>query len=433
MSYIKEENIGKISFATSVLLVVLLTMILGGVFLSDKYNAFDKKLAVVENIYIELKKEQLKSDVVIEIDRIDAFQHNHSHLSETLQKQQIIDLLNHPPADGIHKEYIFIYQIKDLAGGNDFATMLVNPNRPDLLNQSISDILTDAKGNMFRKQMLAGIRKNQEAYVRYWYKKPGQDGIFPKLSYFKFYPKWQWVVAKGSYVDDLDARVSQMQNQLKSEVRRTIVFLALFLFITCLLFLLLAFFFSHKLETLFKGYKNIQKKHRKKLETLNKRLKKKAATDPLTLLNNRAFFNARLEEEVSRARRYKSNLGLILFDIDYFKMVNDTYGHLEGDNVLRIISELCIRNIRTSDVLARWGGEEFVILVPESQPDDALKLADKLRIIVERYRFDRGFKITCSFGVTHLRNHEKSDDFINRADIALYQSKENGKNRVTTL
>lgn len=433
MAYIREENIGKISFSTSVLLVVLLTVILGGVFLKEKYDTFQKKLSLVEEIYIQLKKEQLKSDVMIEIERIEAFQKNNPDMSQQQAIKMAINILNFLPEQGLQKEYIFVYAINDLSGGEQFATMLVNPNRPDLINKKVSDIFTDAKGRMFRKEMLEGIRQNQEAFVTYWYKKPGHDGIFQKISYFKYYPKWRWVVAKGSYLDDLDARVAQMQEQLTDEINQTIFLLAIFLTVTCICFLFLAYFFSKRLGLLFEGYKKIQKKHQKKLERLNRILRKQASTDPLTAIHNRAYFNSRLNEEISRSRRYQTPLGLILFDVDYFKEINDTYGHLEGDHVLKTLAHLCLTNIRSSDVLARWGGEEFVILVPESNKDDALNLADKLRLMIEKHHFDRGFQITCSFGVTYLLPKESDDDFINRVDNALYHSKENGKNMVTTL
>lgn len=572
MSFIKEENIGKISFFASVILVLFLTAILGGVFIHEKYKHFDKELERVESIYIALQEERLQSEIDIEIDRINAQrknadavfnqklqnQVNQAHmlvsnlylkyslqqrgskvkeliksrirpiwlnndkdslfiwsandgkvilqpkeeiregdnifsriqsLNPSFQKQlkkiqkgskegyvrykwqtkdedggiiqasvraylSYFEPLNwiigsnahidnfenqlqqriigdyNKVKDSDNKESVYLYELHDINGGEKFASVLVNPKRPELVGSNISDTSKDARGNRFRSKMLEGIRSKREALITYWYEKPGNDGTHAKLSFFKLYPEWNWIIEKGTSLDDLDRRVNEMKNELEKDIGNTVRFMAIALAITCVIFLALAYLFSTGIGFLFEGYKKLQKEHQSKLEHLNAILEIQATTDPLTKIYNRAYFNTRIGQEIDRAHRYKTRLSLILFDIDHFKGINDTFGHLSGDDVLKEISSLCQKNIRSSDLLARWGGEEFVILIPEPKKDAAMLLAEKLRFIIEDNTFKIDRQVTCSFGVADYDGEEKKDVFISRADNALYSAKETGRNKV---
>ena len=569
MSFIKEENIGKISFIGTAILVVVLTTILGSIFISAKYNDFQENLQRVKRNYIALQKERLSSDVKIQIsrfkvrlenieqnlnislkNRVDRIYSiiqnlykenktpeevqslvrnilhparfdnskgsisirsvngssilyspdplgeegintklNHDQAeneifqrmltivqgdkegflkSESLKpgdrqnkflkkniyvkyfeplnwiissseylynveedlRQSLLKYLNNTIPDLNSPEYIFIYHLHDINGGEEFASMLVNPNRPDLIGKKIPDSYMDAKGKMFRKEMLQGLRDKGEAYVTYWYKKPGSDAVFAKLSYFKYYPEWHWIVAKGTYYDHLDRRVGEMQANLRQEIKGTIRLLVYFTIITCIIFLAFSFLFSKNVHTIFERYKKMQQEHQGELEKVNKALKVLATTDPLTKLYNRGYLNTHLGNEISRANRYGSSLSLIIIDIDRFKRINDTLGHLSGDNILIELSQLIQVNIRNSDILSRWGGEEFVVLAPGTSNRETTFLAEKLRECIENHQFSIGSQMTCSFGVTQYIAKEQEDAFIHRADKALYKAKEEGRNRV---
>lgn len=173
-----------------------------------------------------------------------------------------------------------------------------------------------------------------------------------------------------------------------------------------------------------------QKKHLQSLETINKILATQATTDALTGIYNRMKFNKTLTIEMANAERYNALLSLIIFDIDHFKKVNDTYGHSAGDNVLKFLTKLVTSNIRETDIFARWGGEEFVILAPGLSLADVEKFADKLRCKVEDFDFEKPKKVTLSFGVTSFKNGDSSTTLLNRADEALYRAKESGRNQV---
>lgn len=161
-----------------------------------------------------------------------------------------------------------------------------------------------------------------------------------------------------------------------------------------------------------------------------KELEKISITDNLTGLYNRHKLNAILKREFHRAERINYPFGIVILDVDLFKNINDTYGHNVGDLVLKEISLLLKRNIRVSDTLGRWGGEEFLIIVPEGNRYKGQLLAKKLREKIEKYSFTTVKNITASFGVAKYKKGDSIDTLIKRADDALYKAKENGRNRV---
>lgn len=160
-------------------------------------------------------------------------------------------------------------------------------------------------------------------------------------------------------------------------------------------------------------------------------LEYQANHDALTGLYNRQKFNDIFTKEIRRSRRYGNFLSVILFDIDNFKVINDTYGHDAGDDVLKKIAEIISINLRQTDSLVRWGGEEFIVLLPETDLETASNVAQKLLESLAVLTFDFMQKnITASFGVATLNETDTEVSLINRADEALYEAKRNGKNQV---
>ncbi len=160
--------------------------------------------------------------------------------------------------------------------------------------------------------------------------------------------------------------------------------------------------------------------------------RKKAMHDPLTGLPNRESYQQRLEQEVQRLDRYGGKLSLIVCDVDLFKRINDSYGHLAGDKVLTIIARSLQKKLRVSDFIARFGGEEFVILMPGTSAEDALIAAEKLRKTIELSPFNfkkEPVQITISFGISQFSKDESPEEVFARADKALYKAKELGRNQ----
>ncbi|MGZ8547738.1 MAG: diguanylate cyclase [Sulfuricurvum sp.] len=155
-----------------------------------------------------------------------------------------------------------------------------------------------------------------------------------------------------------------------------------------------------------------------------------AITDPLTGVANRLHFSMIYEHAINMARREQKPLGIIFFDIDHFKNINDRYGHLIGDAVLKHIPMLIKQRIRKSDILARWGGEEFIILLPNTSFKETARIAENLRLAIESENFETAGTVTCSFGAAILNENESSDELLKRLDELLYEAKERGRNQV---
>jgi diguanylate cyclase (GGDEF)-like protein len=157
-------------------------------------------------------------------------------------------------------------------------------------------------------------------------------------------------------------------------------------------------------------------------------------TDGLTGLTNRSQLEASLQREIFRSRRYRSPLSLVMIDVDFFKAVNDTFGHQEGDDVLTSVASIIKRLCRSHDVAARYGGEEFLLILPETSASGALTIAERIREEVENHRFNHEGKVhsvTVSCGIAEFDSAGTQDytSLIGVADAALYQAKESGRNR----
>jgi diguanylate cyclase (GGDEF)-like protein len=162
----------------------------------------------------------------------------------------------------------------------------------------------------------------------------------------------------------------------------------------------------------------------------NEELARMATTDPLTGIWNRRHFELVADAEAAQARRYERPLSLLIFDIDHFKSINDHFGHQTGDHVLIELTELVGQALRDADVLARWGGEEFVVIIPHCGAQDALLLAEKLRALVAGHPFSEVGTVTVSLGAVQYKCDETLDDWFKRVDLALYEAKSGGRNTV---
>jgi two-component system cell cycle response regulator len=169
------------------------------------------------------------------------------------------------------------------------------------------------------------------------------------------------------------------------------------------------------------------------LKAANKKLQELADTDPLTGLLNRRSTQNLISQEFERYKRQKISFSVILADIDFFKKFNDTYGHDCGDEVLKVISRLLLGELRALDSVSRWGGEEFLILMPGTQKEKAAAVAEKLRLVISQAECDckdPEETITMTFGVSGYIETDNMEILIKRADNALYRGKDQGRNCV---
>jgi len=177
----------------------------------------------------------------------------------------------------------------------------------------------------------------------------------------------------------------------------------------------------------------LQSKEQVRIEVAPPKRSKKSQEsriDALTGALRKDAFNEIFGLKILEAKHLKSPLSLVIFDIDHFKSINDTYGHLVGDSVLQELARIIRDNIRSSEYFVRWGGEEFVLLLPGTSWQNAAMVAEKLRRHVEAHTFEKVGDVTCSFGVTSLHENDTIQSFLERADEALYDAKKGGRNQV---
>jgi len=169
------------------------------------------------------------------------------------------------------------------------------------------------------------------------------------------------------------------------------------------------------------------------LKILSTKIKVEAVTDHLTQLYNRSWVSDNITSHFENFKRYSTSLSIILVDIDNFKQINDTYGHAVGDEVLVRVAELLEGTTRATDYCCRWGGEEFLVILPSTKIEGARVKAENLRQAIADEWFSFG-SISCSFGVAELESDEQEEgDLVHNADLALYQAKHSGKNCVRSF
>lgn len=166
--------------------------------------------------------------------------------------------------------------------------------------------------------------------------------------------------------------------------------------------------------------------------TNKKLLEELYITDPLTKLYNRGYFDEIFQDITKHQRKADTDFALVISDIDYFKSINDTYGHQVGDEALKDVASVLKNSLRDNDVIARWGGEEFVIILKNVTIDEAKIITEKLRVNIESVKIQNNIHVTSSFGLTKYRIGEDTKDTFKRVDDALYEAKKSGRNRVVT-
>ena len=184
------------------------------------------------------------------------------------------------------------------------------------------------------------------------------------------------------------------------------------------------------LEELLEAREKQYKELAKELERKNISLSERVSIDNLTGIKNRYYFDERIKEEVDLAKRQKVSFSLLLFDLDHFKLVNDNFGHDIGDKVLKRVTDAVSKIIRSYDIFARWGGEEFVVLMPNTTEAEAVLAAEKIRKAVEDIIHPDIEKITISIGIAIWEVDDDVDQIFVKADKALYTAKNQGRNRV---
>ena len=225
-----------------------------------------------------IKKSILKKEINTIIDIIN-YNATKSDENESELKGDMVRLLNNITFDRDKSNYIFVYEILDINGGDNFAKLLVNPNRPELLNKPISTNYKDVNGKKFREKFMQDIRIFGESYTKYSYKKVYTNEEKMKLSYFRYFPRWNWVIAVGVYVDDIEKEIAKNKEHLTNRVQNQ-VFQNIFLFLLFLsMAIVISILVSQKIDDVLKHYKKSVQSKSKALKELNETLEKRVAEE----------------------------------------------------------------------------------------------------------------------------------------------------------
>ena len=293
------------------------------------------------------------------------------------------------------KEGLFKFHITSLR--------LINPhNKPDEFEEkALRQFETGAVKELSRTELV-----NKRRYFRY------MAPLYIEQDCLQCHKHQNYAIGevRGGISISLDIE------KLQSKISYNTITIVVFGIITTLLLLGLIYFFMSRLI--------------KKLEEARQTIEQIAITDQLTDVFNRRHIMSRFEEEFEKFKRLKKKVSCIMADIDNFKAVNDSYGHLAGDQVLKAISRRIRNTVRAYDILGRYGGEEFLIIMPDTSVEDARELAERIRTRVKEETVNNA-TITLSLGVVCVEESDRSvDDIIRRADQNLYKAKKDGKDRV---
>jgi len=341
--------------------------------------------------------------------------------------------------DNIGSNYIFLANIK--------GDILVNKDLPQFIGKNVN--ITDKLVQETVKNILNSLKNRQSTtYIYDWFNK-STNKMDKKYSYIQKIPNTDWVIGSGFYLSEIQSKLMSKKVdmfQVYNSRSRGIVYIAI---LVVMLTLILSLFVSKKIKQKFYKYQvNIGDKTNQ-LQELNQTLEQKvikrtaelekvkdafeelANTDALTHIHNRYSLMKIISAEISRSHRYQTPLSIIMYDIDFFKNVNDTHGHDVGDSILVSLSNLIKKNLRDIDTIGRYGGEEFLIVLPNTPLGDAKSFAERLRKEVDEYSFEIVDKITISIGIIELQPNENIDQVFKRVDDLLYKSKNSGRNKIS--
>lgn len=337
--------------------------------------------------------------------------------------------------------YIWVNEVLNFDGGDDYAIRTIHPNLPATEGSRLSTNTQDIKGNFPYKTELEGVKTQGDVYFNYYFKKMNSEEVTEKLTYAKLYKPYNWIVATGVHLDEVSAIVQQRRLALNTAYYGQIKNYSLLILSVFAIYIAMLVVFEGKIDRIIVAYSEKLKENEKALRNEKNKLAEAygqlqdiAYIDYLTGVLNRRAMLEKIKEETSRCKRPDTRFCLILADVDRFKCINDTYGHDVGDTVLKRVAQCLMKSIRTEDAVARWGGEEFLILATSMDVAQGVALAEKLRKTIERLQILAGknlVQVTMTFGVVGYAEGKAFDDLIKEVDMYLYAGKQKGRNCVS--
>ncbi|MBD3789460.1 MAG: cache domain-containing protein [Campylobacterales bacterium] len=350
--------------------------------------------------------------------------------------KHLLDIIDHLATDD--SSYIFVLDSN--------GTMIRNIQNKELEGSNILD-LKDKDGKMFIQEIIQQAKLTNLGFISYYWKNPKNGLIDKKYSYIQKVDGKDWIIGSGYYQGDLDKQIQLKKDDLSRIYQKQFKVTFIISFLLTIVGLLGSYQLSKLLQQRFKRYTLTIRQKTIELRKINHSLEETvkartlelqkayhnmetlAMTDSLTGIANRYAFDKTLSDEIHRANRNDTSLSLMIFDLDYFKKINDTYGHATGDIILQGMTNRVVSMLREEDFFARYGGEEFIIILPYTEIQNAAIIAERIRTSIEAHIFDTDKRITVSIGISSYHKNEESYELLQRADEALYDAKNNGRNQ----
>ncbi|HPE89083.1 MAG TPA: sensor domain-containing diguanylate cyclase [Spirochaetia bacterium] len=336
--------------------------------------------------------------------------------------------------------YLWAIELLDPAGGKDYARLLAHGREPDTEGMLLStDEASGLNASQYRLE-LDGILRDGEAFYTYYAPKAGEKLPSPMLVYAALYPDFSWIVATGVYTDDIESTIlkerkvaeAALEDNAASSITTLVLALLAVLGLVIAVDQATARVIAASYERITATEKELRVE-KTRVEEAYSMMKELAERDELTGLRNRRSGLNRLNLETARSTRSGTPFCVAIGDIDHFKPFNDLHGHETGDLVLRRVSGAIERSVRLEDMAARWGGEEFLILLSGDSLAAALEACDRIRKAVSAEAVAVGsaqLHISMTIGVAEFSKGESIDELVARADAAMYKGKAAGRDIV---
>ncbi len=439
-------------FTFFLILSLAIFLVLGSLIVILRYNEYSIKIKNTYKVRLNEQKNLIEQKID-DIEDLALFQKEQSTLPWFSQK----NLLRFISGIRFGKNGNgYIYVIRKSTG-----QVIMHPVSPDTVGRDVRNI-RDADGVDIGREMYQSIASTGMAFFRYSWLQPSTGKIVPKIGYARYVPEFDWILASGVYLNDINDEIQGYKQQLKRTIFwNTMAILGamlgglgvfgFFLYIVKQRFMRdlgqVSEFFKkaavegNQIDTNALTYQELQDLGAYlniviiENNRIYQRLTSLAEHDSLTSLFNRRKFMEHLEREFQLSKRYSHSISLLMMDLDHFKRVNDTYGHDAGDLVLKLFAELCEKSIRDVDIAGRLGGEEFAVLMPATEKENAVIVAERIRNEIAHRDFEYGgksFNVTISIGVASIPPERLncSAELLKIADTFLYRAKETGRNKV---
>lgn len=459
-----SSSIKKILLKSMLFFVIITTVAIEANNITRQYRTFLKESEILKIEYTKDQKKLLKNQMNTVFEYIEFEQNNTYNLLrentqytdseiEEIIKQRIIKFVSSIHFGDNNEQYMFILTYNGLELGNG--------KYPEIIGKNIWN-MKDVNGVKVNQKLIKKVKKSEDGvYITQKWIKHTHELDHDKLYYAKSVPEWEWIIGSGIYIDEINKRIEKNKSILKKEFEKeirmvTIFMIAIMLVVgTCIkninckinkkIEFVVEFFERASKERIYIDIEKLKYTELKKMaesvnsmikdrydienriNQINIQLKEMSITDGLTGLYNHKYIYKTLKKEIEKACVLKSDLSIIMFDIDHFKKVNDLHGHQFGDDVLVEISNYIKQCIGKNGFVGRYGGEEFLIVLPDSDIESAYEKAEHIRKGIKNIEFkNEDHIVTISGGVVQFQQ-ESCKVIVNRVDQLLYKAKENGR------